>query len=160
MGVEPAALTESLKSMGLSVMQPIKGAGIKPSTGWAEKVLLIHGLVGTTSFQASRPISREQEQRLARTIGFYRRGKQIGHSRSGGGDHRDGTACSGCHSERQKPRRSLINRWEDIQLTPCCDQATRHRKGTRSASRAENNPAEPPAHQRLNQRDRSVQIGA
>jgi hypothetical protein len=63
-------------------MQPLWSTIATPTTGGTQKVLLIHGLIGTALLESERTISGDDEQRLARPIGFNQRGKQIGHRRS------------------------------------------------------------------------------
>ena len=102
MGLLPDLSSQRLELIGVLVVNPIGAATAKAATHRNEKLLLIHGLIGTTVLQPFGAVGGEQQQRLGRSIGFNGGRQQIRHSRSRGGHHCNAMPFSSCESKRQK----------------------------------------------------------
>ena len=102
----------------------------QPTADRLQKLLLIHGLIGTAIFQPGGAISGEQQQRLAGTIRFYGCRQQVGDSGARRRDYRHSTTTGGGHAQGEKGRRPFIDGRGQRQITPGCQQPGSGRQWT------------------------------
>ena len=93
-------------------MQPSSGPLQQGPAGRLQIGLLVHRLIGAAGLEPFGAISREQQQRQGTEISLHRRRQQIGHRRSGGGDHRGGLAIGAGLAQGKKGCGALINAGE------------------------------------------------
>ena len=103
-GLAPAAERKIPERLRSGLMQPLRRPFTEPTADRLEKILLVHGLIGTTSLQTRRSIRREQQQRLTGTIRLHGSRQEIGHGRAGCGDDGHGRACGCCLTQSQESR--------------------------------------------------------
>jgi hypothetical protein len=102
----------------------------------AEEILLVHALVGTASLEPIGPVGAEQQQGDGAMVGLHAGRQQLGHRRSGGGDHGGGQASGPGEPKGEEGGRTLIEGGVQAK-SPALQQARRNREGSRTAARAE-----------------------
>ena len=90
----------------------------KPAHVGRQESFLVDRLVGATALELGWAIRRNQQQGDPAKIGLHHRGQQVGHGRTGGGDHRRGLAGSSPPTQGEKRRRALVEGSHQLQRWP------------------------------------------
>ena len=110
----PGPLRQRLQAGGRHDSQARISAGTGPTAAAAQKVFLVHRLVGTAALQPLRPVSAEQQQWNRAVIGFHRCWQQVGHRRAGGGDHRRRPTIGAAQPQREEGGGALVDRGVEL----------------------------------------------
>ena len=132
--IPPEALEPEAPEIGLGGQRlhsgrlhpPQAGSGClaEPTAATPEEVLLVHALVSPASLEPIRPVGAEQQQGNGSMVGLHAGGQQLGHRRSGGGDHGGGHACGPGEPKGEEGGRTLIKGGVQAK-SPMLEQARR-----------------------------------
>ena len=118
----------------------------KPAHVGRQESFLVDRLVGATALELGWAIRRDQQQGDPAKIGLHHRGQQVGHGRTGGGDHRRGLAGSSPPTQGEKRRRTLVEGGQQLQRWPL-QQGRSHCQRTGATARAKHDLPQSPFHQ-------------
>ena len=158
--VPPGLMGKIEKRLRRLAGQSLRGAMAQPTADRLQKLLLIHGLIGTAIFQPGGAISGEQQQRLGGTVGFYGCRQQVGDSGARRRDYCHSTTTGGGQAQGEKGRRPVIDGRGQRQITSGCQQPGSSSQWTGAATWTQHQPRHALLTQTVQQRQGRLQIGA